>query len=282
MSIRQVLLSLQTFPDAVPERALEGACTLAQLLGAHLTVHLPQLDSDRSTWPPVMGAFPLDFPNLMQELVTKSEANAAAMAETVTRLAAAYGVALDVRRLLTTAYASPEPLVDLARLHDLTILPVPETDGFNRSCVQATLFGSGRPVVLLPSQRRRLQALDRIMLAWDYSREAARALADAMPLLGRAREVRVVTVLGEKHVNSHATRGDLEKLLCAHGLRYSLSNVALDGDDIGPFLMDQAVAADADLLVMGGYGHTRLREFVLGGATRGVLREPLLPVFLSH
>ena len=282
MSIRHALLSLQTFPDAVPDRVLESACALAQLLGAGLTVQLPQLDSDRSTWPPVMGAFPLDFPNLMQELVTKSEANASATAESLARIAPNYGVNTDVRRLLTTAYAAPAPVTDLARLHDLTILPVPEADGFGPSCVQAVLFGSGRPVVLLPSQRRRLQALERITVACDYSREAARALADALPLLKRAREVHVVTVLGEKHVKTHATRGDLEKFLTAHALRYSLHNVALDGDDIGPFLMDHAVAADANLLVMGAFGHSRLREFVLGGATRAVLHDPLLPVFLSH
>src|SRR6185312_13621385 len=109
-----------------------------------------------------------------------------------------------------------------------------------------------------------------------------RAMADALPLLKRAREVHVVTVLGEKHVRTHATRSDLEKFLTAHGLHFSLHDTALGGDDIGPFLMDHAVAAGADLLVMGAYGHSRLREIVLGGATRAVLRDPILPVFLSH
>ena len=172
--------------------------------------------------------------------------------------------------------------MDLARLHDLTIQPEPEADGFGASCVQAVEIGSGKPVILLPSQRRRLQALERIAVAWDFSREAARALADALPLLKRAREVHVLTVLGEKPLNSHATRSDLEKFLTAHGLRFSLHNAALEGDNIGPFLMDRAVAGGADLLVMGAYGHSRLREIVLGGATREVLQAPLLPVFLSH
>ena len=282
MRSRQALLSLQTFPDAVPERVLEGACTLAQLLSAQLTVQLPQLNSDRSTWPAVMGAFPLSFPDLMQELVTKSEANAAEAAQNLTKIAADYGVPVDLRRLLSTAYADATPLVELARLHDLTILPVPESDEFGRSCVQATLFASGRPVVLLPSQRRRLKALDRVVVAWDTGREASRALADALPLLERARDVRIVTVTGEKRVNITPGRADLEKYLSGHGLHYSLHQVALEGAHIGRFLMDYAVGVDADLLVMGGYGHSRLREFVLGGATREILRDPLLPVLMSH
>jgi hypothetical protein len=191
------LLSLQTFPDAVPERVLEGACTLAQLVGAQLTVQLPQLNNDPSTWPLVMGAFPLSFPDLMQELVNKSEANAAAAEQSLKTLAKDYGVTVDLRRLQTEAYASTAPLVDLARLHDLTILPVPENDWFGSSCVRAALFGSGRPVVLLPAERRRLHELDRIIVGWDHSREAARALADALPLLERARDVRIVTVTGK-------------------------------------------------------------------------------------
>lgn len=281
MSIRQALLSLQTFPDAPPDRALESACALAQFMSAGLTVHLPQLNDDPSSWPPVMGAFPLDFPDLMQELVTKSEANAAAVAQRLGAMAPDFGVTLDVRRLLTTPYGSPQPGVDLARLHDLTILPAPEDDGFGGSCLRAILFGSGKPVIVLPAQHR-LGTLERILVAWDYSREAARALADALPLLKRAREVRIVSVLGEKHLDTKATRGDLEKFLTVHGLRYSVHNVALNGSDIGTLLMEQAAASGAELLVMGAYGHSRLRETVLGGATQAVLDDPRLPVFLSH
>ncbi|HTJ97258.1 MAG TPA: hypothetical protein VL381_07295, partial [Rhodocyclaceae bacterium] len=121
---------------------------MTQLLGARLTTELRQLNSDQATWPMVLGSFPLDFPQLMNELVVKSEANAASSDKSLTRLCAERGVVLDLRRGLTTPYATQAPLVDLARLHDLVILPVPEIDAFDRSCVQAVLFGSGRPVVL--------------------------------------------------------------------------------------------------------------------------------------
>lgn len=277
---RRALLHVPTFPDAVPERVLESACTLAQLLGTQLTAQMPQLNSDRASWPAVMGAFPTDFLALMQDLVNKSEANAEATAQDLTRTAADFGVQLDLRRALTTLHAPPDILVDLARLHDIVMMPVPESSGFGRPPMQAVLFGGGRPVVLLPA--RRLRQLDRIVVAWDYSREAARALADALPLMARAREIRLITVAGEKHVKTTARRADLEKFLDAHGLHYSLNEIALEGEHIGRFLMDYAVNAGADLLVMGAYGHSRLQEFVLGGATREVLRETLLPVLLSH
>jgi len=282
MLIRQALLSLPSFPDAVSERTMESAFTLVQLLGAGLTVRLDQLDSDRSKWPVVFGSFPLDFPQLMQEAVVMSEANAGAAAETLPGLAAHYGVTLDLRRVLTTPYGSQAGLVDLARLHDMVILPVPEADAFDRACVQEVLFGSGRPMTLLPSQHKRLNRLDRIVVAWDFSRAAARALSDALPILALAREVRVLTVSGEKHIRTTAVATDLEKYLSAHRIKHSVRQVSLEGESIGRFLMDYAVGVDADLLVMGAYGHSRMREFVLGGATREILREPLLPVLLSH
>jgi nucleotide-binding universal stress UspA family protein len=162
------------------------------------------------------------------------------------------------------------------------MLPVPEADAFDRPCIQAVLFGSARPVALMPSGRRRLRGLDRVVVAWDFSREAARALADAIPLLVLAREVRVVTVFGEKHLETTATTADVEHFLARHRVKYSLNQISFEGGNIGRFLMDYAVGVDADILVMGAYGHSRLREFVLGGATREILCHPELPVLLSH
>src|SRR6185312_1574651 len=218
MRSRRALLSLQTFPDSVPVRVLEGACTLAIFLGAELTVQVPELDSDPSSWPAVMGAFPPDIPDIMEALVAESQVNAAATSEAMAKVAAKYGVPVDLRRVISSTYANPAPVADLARMHDLVILPVPESEEFGRSCVKAALFDSGRPVILLPSQGRQLKALDRIVVAWDFSREAARALVDGLPLLERASEVHVVTVTGEKEVRDTAGRKELEKFLSGHDL----------------------------------------------------------------
>lgn len=282
MSIRQIIMPVPTFPDAVPERSLEGAFALAQAMKAGLTAYLPQLSADTSTWPAIVGAFPLDFPTIMQEMVTRSETHAAAAAKSLESLSRDFSVNLDVRRSENALYASAEPLIHLARLHDLTVLPVPETDSFERSWGEAVILDSGRPVLLLPSQHKRLRWLDRVVVAWDYSREAARALSDALPILVQAREVHIVTVFGEKHISSSATSTDLEKFLSAHQVKYELRRPELKKGGIGECLMHEADSVGADLLVMGAYGHSRLREMVWGGATRQVLREPLLPVFLSR
>jgi len=282
MSIRRILLPAVTFPDPVPARTLEGACALAQALGAGLTAYLPQLNADMATWPPVVGAFPLDFPQVMQEMVIRSEANAAATVQSLDRAAADFGISLDLRRTMSKLYASVEPLVGLARLHDLTVLPVPETDCFQRAWTEGVLFGAGRPVLLLPSRHKRLRWLDRIVVAWDWSREAARALSDAMPVLAQAKEVHVVTIFGEKRIEPVAPASDLDKFLSAHRVNYQLVRIELGKRSIGECLMQQAETHDADMLVMGGYGHSRTQEMVLGGATREILRDPLLPVFLSH
>ncbi|HWC62115.1 MAG TPA: universal stress protein [Rhizomicrobium sp.] len=278
--IRKVLLHVPTFPDAISGRTLESACALVRLLGSKLTVQVPQLDRSESTWPAVMGAFPLDFPQLMTETVLRSEANAAEACENLTRLCAGHGISFDLRRVLSTLYAPPALFVDLARLHDLVILPLPE--GFDREYVEAAIFDSGRPVVLIPSTGRPLTSLNRILLAWDYSREAARALSDSLPILARAPEVHVVTVLGEREIATTSAPTDLETYLGAHGVKFKRNRIELDGKNIGECLMRHAAEIDADMVVMGAYGHNRLREFVLGGATQSVLRAPSLPVFLSH
>lgn len=282
MSIQQILLALPSFPDAAPAQVLEGACALTRALGGRLTAQIPQLSRDQATWPAVMGTFPLDFPQLMNEAVVQSEANAAAMSEAVTKLCSELGLNLDLRRCLTTLHAGNENMVDLARLHDLVVLPAPESPGFEHSGIQAALFDTGRPVVLLPSQRKKLQWLDRLVVAWDYSREAARALSDAMPLLALAKQVHVISVFGEKGIHTTSTASDLDKFLSAHNIKYVRHQETLKSTSIGEFLMQYAMDLNADMLVMGAYGHSRLREFVLGGATRGALSDPLLPLFLSH
>jgi nucleotide-binding universal stress UspA family protein len=242
------------------------------------------LSGNPDTWPPIIGTFPLDFPEMMKEAVIQSERNAATLAETCTRVCAQAKVPLDMRRALSTLFASPEPLVDLARLHDLTILPVPETDAFGRDYMEAVLFGTGHPVVLLASGKnsKPLQKLEKVVVAWDYSREAARALFDAMPILARATLVHIVSVVGEKAIRTASVPGDLEKYLTAHKVNYAVELIALKGGSVADSVMSFAQGVNADILVMGAYGHSRLREFIMGGATQGILSDTRLPVLLSH
>jgi nucleotide-binding universal stress UspA family protein len=282
--IRQILLSLSSFPDRAPTQVLEGAATLAQLLGASLTVQIPQLSGDQKAWSPVIGGFPLDFPQLMNEAVLQSERNAASVTEEMGKVCSGLRVPLDTRRILADLIETPDSLVDLARLHDLTVLSHAQTDMLGGTVTEAVIFGTGRPTLLLPSGKgtKSLQWLDNVVVAWDFSREAARAMADALPILAKAKKVHILSVLGEKGIHTTCALGDLEKYLSAHQVKYSLDQVPLKDVTIGDRVMSYASEVKADMLVMGAYGHSRFREFVLGGATRGALSNPILPVFVSH
>ncbi|MFO1246756.1 MAG: hypothetical protein U1E93_00710 [Alphaproteobacteria bacterium] len=149
--IRQILVSLPTFPDPAPPRMLEGVAGLAQSLGARLTAQIPQLNQDEASWPVVMGTFAADVPQMMRESVTVSERNAQAQSELLQKACVSAGVMLDIRRSVTPLYPSADALVDLARLHDLVILPVPQIEEFDRNYVAAAIFDSGRPTMLVPS-----------------------------------------------------------------------------------------------------------------------------------
>ena len=205
MAIKEILIILPTYPDAPPVRTMESACYLAQVLGAKITGLIPQLSEDVSTWPALIGTFPLDFPRLMDEAVHGSERNAQRLTEEITKVASDYRVGLDVRRSLTVLYGTADPLVDLARLHDLAILPIPEINGFDRNYLEPVLFGSGHPTLLLPSGKghRPLRQLENVVVAWDFGREAARALSDALPILTKAKRVHIFSVLGEKQLAHH-------------------------------------------------------------------------------
>src|SRR3569833_1183898 len=278
MDIRRILLPVPTYPDRAPDGTLESAFRLAEILGATITAQVPQLDSDQATWPAVMGAFPVNFPHMMQELVTVSELNAAASCGALEKLSSEYNVTLDLRRSLTTLYPVSSTTVDLARLHDLLILPIPEISSFDRSWVEAAIFQSGRPVVLMPSDGKSVQSIDRVVVAWDYSREAARALSDALPILRHAREVQMVTVFGEKHIETTCVTADIDKFLAARQIRNNLCQLDAGGEPIADLIQNHARAIGASMLVMGCYGHSRALEFLLGGASRGIIRHPSLPV----
>ena len=282
MSIRQTLLYVTTFPDPPPVSLLEGAVTVAALLKSALTAQAPELDSDPATWRPVMGGFAADYMQVMAEIAADSKRHAAACSETLTRLCKDRKVALDLRRGLTQFNAPAKGMVELARLHDLVILPAPTTDTIDHSLLHAAIFQSGRPVLLLPPERPVLREIARAVVAWDGSREAARALKDAMPLLALADDIHIVSVIGETGKVAATAAADLEKFMGAHGLSFSFHREEKQFTPVAERLLNHATAIRANLLVMGAYGHSRMAEFILGGATRGALKNPPLPILLSH
>jgi nucleotide-binding universal stress UspA family protein len=147
--------------------------------------------------------------------------------------------------------------------------------------VECLLMQSGRPVLVLPCHGSPPDQCRSALVAWDGSREAARALHDAMPLLRQAHRV---TVLSVERVCTAARQPDTDVVahLARHGISVTVARVTVEDLAVSEVLLNHAADMGADLLVAGGYGHSRLREAVFGGVTRDLLRHMTIPVLFSH
>ena len=180
-----------------------------------------------------------------------------------------------------TVSQATSALGELARTFDLTILAQtqPGIDHFGDLFAEAALFHSGRPVIIVPTHQRYDFSVDRVLIAWDGSLHAARAVASAMPLLRLAGEIGVVIVREEKK-SSRLEASELLRHLRRHSLIANLST--RDEDDISTAIAAEADAWRASVLIMGAYGHSRIREIVFGGVTRFMLTATRVPTIMVH
>jgi len=174
-------------------------------------------------------------------------------------------------------------VVDQARLHDLLVIGC-DSSGMlsDRLLAENFLFEIGRPMLVAPSDFTGAFTCRRIVVAWDNSRVAARALGDALMLNPGIEEIILLTIGDEKNVRSSLTQEATEHVIMRRNVSVQSYNKSLDGRSIGEAIQESALELNADLLVMGGYGHSRLRDFILGGATLSVLAHPRVPVLISH
>jgi nucleotide-binding universal stress UspA family protein len=188
-------------------------------------------------------------------------------------------------RILDVSVASAANVsANIARRFDLAVMgqPEPHTPALERLIVEAALFDSGRPVLIVPYIQRAGLKLDRVMVCWDGSRSAARAVADAMPFIVRAKAAEVVIVASEPAKSDEMPGADIAHHLARHGARVEIKPIVTAETDVASTILSHAADTSADFLVMGGYGHSRLREFVLGGVTRGILSSMTIPTLMSH
>src|SRR5262249_33962180 len=155
-------------------------------------------------------------------------------------------------------------------------------DAVEENIIEAALFDSGGPVIIVPYIQQAPLRLNHIMVCWDGSRAAARAIRDAIPFLHRAGRIGVVNVTNESGKQDQIECADIGAHLAHHGLNVAINRMPLGDVDVAAVLLSHAADEDVDFIVMGGYGHSRLREFVLGGVTRSILRTMTAPVLMSH
>jgi nucleotide-binding universal stress UspA family protein len=173
----------------------------------------------------------------------------------------------------------PEVIERLGRLSDAIVMPHPGlTESDMTTSIDAALFGTGRPVIVVPDQTKKGFGA-KVAVAWDGSREGALAAAGALPLLGKASEVVVVTAREDSDVVEPSA---LARYLAGHGIEAKTWAYTPAGESIAEGLLGQVERTGADCLVMGAYGHSRLRERILGGATEGVLQKSRFPVLMMH
>jgi nucleotide-binding universal stress UspA family protein len=194
------------------------------------------------------------------------------------------GLSAEVRLQTASTVEAADVFGRIARRFDLSVVAQAEPEKLpgRELIIEAALFESGRPVLVVPYIQRDGLKLDRVMVCWDGSRNAARAVGDAMPLLVRAKAVEVVIVAGEAGKSDELPGADIARHLARHGLKVELQRIVSPGLDVANTLLSHAADAGTDFIVMGGYGHSRMREFVLGGATRGILSSMTVPTMMSH
>jgi nucleotide-binding universal stress UspA family protein len=259
--------------------ATDFAVSVAATFGAHLTgvafLYEPLIPSGD------MSGIPLDVVDMMRAENEKAAKAAASKFDDAVR-----GTALsaDVRVLDATDAGAPHIFAEVARRFDLSIVaqPDPDTPSPGDPMAEAALFQSGRPVLIVPYIQRGGLTLDHVVVCWDGSRNAARAVGDALPFIIRAKATEIVIVTNQDAKSDEMPGADIAHHLARHGAKVEVKRVVSTETDVAGTILSHAADTAADFLVMGGYGHSRLREFVLGGATRGILASMTVPTLMSH
>ncbi|MCG8273458.1 universal stress protein [Aquamicrobium sp. NLF2-7] len=275
----QLFVPLVTHPDANADRLAGQVAAIAA--GMDAGIHALAINVSIPNVSTALSKLLLNTPDLIRQAEAESRRRGEHLLDLLRENAHRAAAEFDAQTIAVALPLLTETAAQQARYYDFSLVGLDAGNQTARATAEAVVFGSGRPALLVP-ETTEPSAFDNIAIAWDGSRVAARALADARPFLERASAVSVITVVDEKPLKN---AGDEERLAAAlrqRGVNATASTVKAQGRPIAEALQQEALQRGCQLLVMGGYGHSRLRDFVLGGATEGVLNNLLMPVLLSH
>lgn len=267
--------------SAAADSRIALACDLAARYDSHLIgLHIrPQFQ------PPMMydGGYGMD--GLYQLYDDEVKADLGTSAAAFRRTTDRYALSTEWR--VDDGLASDAVILH-ARYADLIVVgqtnPDAPVSGIPSNLPEAVALWSGRPVLVVPYAGAPATVGKTIMLCWNASREAARAATDALPILQAARHV-IVMVVGPRTTeqgNGPEPGADVAAWLSRHGVKISVQREAAADDDVTSVLLSRAVDLGVDLIVMGAYGHSRVREMVLGGVSRSMLATMTVPVLMAH
>ena len=260
--------------DAIADYAI----SVASILGAHIT-------GVAFAYDPTVPMSGLGY--LRAQLVEEpsdSKVAAKAILDKFSAASTRAGVLVEQRLLRASIDRCADQFAHIARRFDLAIVGQvdPKTSSVDTAIAEATLFESGRPIIMVPYIQKAPLKLDNVMVCWDGSRPAARAIADAMPFLAKAGRVEIAIIANERSKQDEIEGADMGQHLARHGVKVDVHRMTRGDVDVADMLLSNVADSGADFMVMGGYGHSRLREFVLGGVTRSILHSMTVPTLMSH
>jgi nucleotide-binding universal stress UspA family protein len=281
MSYKDLLVVLDS--DTASRGRMDIAAALAERFAAHLVglYPLPIPEAPRHFGyydPALLDPFFHELREKSQELSDKER-------EAFEHAASLRGLSAEWRAV--EAVAESDPALH-ARYVDLTILGQLDPDRGDADWIRPrpehVTLASGRPVLVVPYAGRYESVGRHVLIGWSATREAARAVSDAMPLLIAADVVTVLTIDAREGPDAHGELpgADISLHLARHGVKATIERTVSADIPVGDVLLSRAADLGADLLVIGAYGHSRVRELLLGGATRSILQSMTLPVLMSH
>src|SRR5262245_48586547 len=276
MSVRDLLLPLIGDATRSTMGAIEKCVALAASRDAYITALA--LETEADALPPtaadVLGA---------TEIVQTAPAARALLA--AFQAAAKRSGARGEQRLERSTIAGMiDTIAEEARLKDCSVVPIKPNDSLCEKLVERLLFESGRPVLMCPEARADIlgTTFNEIAIAWDHTAPAARAVGDALPLLRKARRVRIVTATDRATAAQRGSGAALQRHLAEHGIQAQLDTVAIAGSSVGKVFEAYVDRNAIDLLVMGGYRHSPVNQWFWGGMTNTIINAPPCWVMLSH
>jgi nucleotide-binding universal stress UspA family protein len=257
---------------------VDYAVSLAKTFDAHVTgiafVYDPVIPDAG------FGGIPVDVIEVQRAEQAKAAKDAIDRFEAAASKA---GVAAQTRSIDASLGGAATEFGRIARRFDVAVVGQAQRQygAAEELMIEGALFESGRPVIVVPYVQKQGVTLTHVLICWDGGRTAARAVADAMPFLQRAQVVEIL-VVAEPRKHAQVTGARLSEHLSRHGITVEVKRIAKGDIGVEGAILSHVADTGADFVVMGGYGHSRLREFVLGGVTRSILTSMSVPVLMSH
>lgn len=278
MPNRIAYMPLNTYPEAAPDPAVLATVDFAAALGCGMHVATFGVDIPKAVSP--IGGLLINIEAMAGAAEDRSKAECERL-KALIKGASRPGLDMSFSSHKVVLGAALHAATIEARTFDFALLPWSVETRSAQDMSQAIVFDAGVPTILVPSSTQAV-SVDHLAIAWDESRVAARALCDALPLLSTGGRVSVITLQGEKSLSGSGVAQTLAASLERRGYAAKAVNITLMGRSIAEALQDAALSQGAQLMAMGGFGHSRLRDFILGGATIGVFSDLRLPVLMSH